>query len=424
MVKIMIRKNTLKKWAVFFILLFFSLPLIAQEETGSITGVITDIEVIGLKRTKPHIAYFSLEKFLGQEGESLDISEVFAAVKDTGILEMVSAELIETEKGLLLRVTVEEKWAFFPLPMFFAGSGGMAFGLFLIDANAFGQRDQFALGSIYSSGLSGILMYNHTPNRRGLPGWNTFISYGLYENEDLDRDEKVHRRYSTDRISISLGINYNFIEYFSGSVSVSFTNISLVENDEPLNSPEDGAMVLALSPGLSLRSSSWDGFLLSNRSLSFRYGYNHALQGSSFHQVELRGVFEQSLIPGFRANFSTGAVWRSFGDTSTNILFEYTPQSVQIDILPRGFSARHFAGVSVGLEKHLIQFRYGSLSALGSWQCVFSHGPISGDQFDHGPSGGVRFILTRLALPAMGLNLAYNMNSGLFQVVFNIGMEL
>jgi hypothetical protein len=309
--------------------------------------------------------------------------------------------------------------------MIAASSGNTVFGLFLMDVNAFGQRDQMSVGAIYgSSGFSGLAMYNHTPNRAGLPGWNAAVSYGHRESEDLDRYETVHRRYSTNQFRLSLGINYPFNNLFSGSTSLSFTNISLAENENPLNPPEKGAMLLGFSPSLSLRRSSWDGFLLSQQSLSLRYGYNYALLGSSFHQVDIRGVFEQSFIPGFRAGLRAGLVWRSHGDTSTNTLFEYSPQSVNINILPQGFSARNYASLSAGLEKHLIQFRWGSLSALGSWQSVFSYGSISGEQFDHGPSGGLRLYLSRVALPAMSLNFAYNMNSGLYQAGFNLGMEL
>jgi hypothetical protein len=420
-----LKEKHLRKCIAFLMTLFFSLPLAAQEETGFDAAVIASIEIIGLKRTKYHIANSYLEKFLGQQGDSFDQSEVFSILRNTGILELHSAELIEIEEGLLLRVTVEEKWSFLPLPMFFAGSGDYSFGLFLINANAFGQLDQIALGAMYGTeGFSGMAMYNHTPNRRGLPSWNTFVSYGRQKNEDLCKDEFIHRRYTTDQFRTSVGLNYNFFDIFTGSTSASFAKISVVENENSINPPENGVMLLTLSPGLSIRKNSWDGFLQSQQNFSLRYGYNFALQGASFHQIETRSIFEQSLIPGFHIFLKTGAVWRSYGDASTNILFEYKPQSVQIDILPQRFSARYYAGASAGLEKHLVQLRWGTLSLLGSWQCVFSHGDISADQFDHGPSGGIRFYLSRIALPAIGLNMAYNMNSGLYQIAFNIGMEL
>jgi hypothetical protein len=116
----------------------------------------------------------------------------------------------------------------------------------------------------------------------------------------------------------------------------------------------------------------------------------------------------------------SGAVWKS----STDPLYEGGPSSAQVDILPGDFAARNYAGLSAGLEKYIVSFRWGTLSVLGSWQLVFSQGLISGDEFDHGPSAGIRLYLSRIAIPAVGFGAAYNMNSGLFQLTFSIGMSM
>ena len=398
---------------VFFLILGI-LPLYPQE------GTIFSIEVIGIKRTKPHIARYPLEKFIGREANSLDINEVKAAVKDTGILEPVNVELIETEEGSILRVTVDEKWSIFPLPLAIAGSGGSSVGLFLLDSNAFGLRDQVALGGMYgSSGWMAMAMYNHTPNRKGQPGWNSAFMYSRQEREDQDREEKIHRLYTADQLRFSFGIFYPFTSFVTASAAVSFSNASLLKNKILFNPPENGAMILGFTPGFSLHRSDWDGYLLSQQNLSLSYHYNFAISGSSYQQADFRAILEKSLIPGFRLNVRSGAVWKS----SSNPLFEEGPNKAQVEILPRKFSARHYAGLSAGLEKHLFTTRMGALSVLGSWQCVYSWGPVLGGEFDNGPSGGIRFYLSRLALPAMGFNAAYNINSGLIQFSFNLGME-
>ena len=403
---------------VFVVFFAFCAPALRSQE-------ITSIEVTGLKRTKPHIARYPLEKFLGREASTLDLNEVQAAVINTSILEPLSVELVESGDGMVLSVSVHEKWSLFPAPLVLAGSGEANFGLFLLDSNAFGLLDMAVLGGMYGTlGLMAVVMYNHTPNRKGLPGWNSFFMYGRQNVTDTDRDENVYRRYSTDQFRFSFGMNFPFAEYFSGSASVSFTNISLRNTDDILNPPESGAMHLGFSPGLSLRSSSWDGFLLSQRSLYLGYSYNLGLAGSSsWHQTEFRGVLEQPIVPGFRFNLRSAGVWKSDMDDGTAPLFEDGPGSAQVDILPRKFSARHYAGFSAGLEKYLLKINWGTLSALFSWQGVFSNGPISGFEFDHGPSGGIRFYLSRLALPALGTGIAYNMSSKRFQFAFYIGME-
>jgi len=405
---------TVSSFAVFLVLCVF--PLHAQER------VISSVEVIGLKRTKPHIARYPLEKFIGREAGSLDFNEVQAAVKDTGILEPLYIEFVDTEEGCTLRVTVDEKWSLIPFPLVISGSGGTSFGLFLLDTNAFGLRDQAALGGMYgSSGWMAMAMYNHTPNRKGQLGWIGSFMYSRREQENQDRDEKTYRLYSADMFRSSFGVYYPFTDHVTASAAASFSGISLLKNNDDLNPPEKGAALLGLNPGLSLRYSEWDGYLLSQQSISLSYHYNFAIYGSSYQKVELKTVFEKPLIPGFRFNFRSGAVWNSSVDPK----FEEGPnRTAQVDILPKNFSGRHYAGFSAGLEKHLFKTKMGALSVLGSWQCVFSHGPISGTEFDHGPSGGVRFYLSRLALPAMGFNVAYNMNSRLTQFSFTVGMEL
>ncbi|MCL1813295.1 MAG: hypothetical protein FWG29_07220 [Treponema sp.] len=398
-------------------LVFCIYPLYSQDENDP-SGYISSIDIIGLRRTKNHVAHYPLEKYIGREASSLDLNEVYATVKDTGILELVSAELIETEEGIVLRLIVKEKWALFPVPLVLAGSGGSNFGFFLVDRNAFGLMDQAVIGGMYGTGgITAVAMYNHAPNQKGQPGWNSLFMYGRREREDQDKDEKTQRLYTTDQLRFSFGLYYPFTGHFTGSAALSFSHISLQKKD--INPPPDGAMLLGFTPGVSLRSSDWDGYLLSQQSLSLTYHYNFAIQGTSYHQMELRAVYEKSIIPGFRLAVKGGAVWTPGSDP----LNEGGPQRAQVDILPRNFSARHYAGFSAGLEKHLVKFQMGALSVLGLWQCVYSDGPISGNEFDYGPSGGLRFYLSQLALPAMGANVAYNLNSGLYQFSFYLGMD-
>jgi hypothetical protein len=419
---------------VFLVLCVFRLPAqerIEQETLpsgmlfGTPLGVITSIEITGLKRTKPHIARYPLEQFLGRDAETLDLNDVFAAVKDTGILEPVTIELVEAEGGLTLWVAVEEKWSFFPIPLAMIGSGGTNFGLFLADTNAFGLQDQATVGGMYgSSGFLVTLLYNHTPDRKRVPGWTTIFMYNRHEKEDTDRNEMIHRRYTADELYLSFQINYPFTTHITGFAGFSFTDIFLKENENAFNQPEKGVILLGFSPGFSLRYNSWDGYLFSQRSLSMEYSYNLALSGSTFHRGEFRVIYEQSVVPGFQINLRSGGVWKSAVSGNLGPLYEEGPQKTQVGILPRNLSALHYAGISAGVEKYLAKIKWGTLSVLGSWECVFSQGPTSENktEFSHGPSGGIRFYLSRLAIPALGTNLAYNVSTGIFQFSFSIGV--
>ncbi|MDR2072185.1 MAG: hypothetical protein LBP60_01955 [Spirochaetaceae bacterium] len=400
------------------LLLFLCIPAaFSQEPPFPGEGLISSIEIRGLTKTKPHVARYPFEKFIGLKAETLDLNEVEAAVRDTGILEPVAVELAaDGNGGLILQITVREKWSLIPFPLVYLDSGARNFGLFLVDTNAFGLRDQAVVGGAYGSGgWTAMALYNYTPDRAGGLGWNAGFAYSRQERKDTDRDQQVYRRYTADTLQVFPALHYSFKDHFFGKMGISFTGITLQKASS--KAPGD-AMILGFSPGLSVRYSHWDGYLLSEQTASLEYTFNLNLRGSSFHTAEFQGIYEKSLSPGFRLNLRTAMVWTSSSDP----LFESNPKKSQVDVLPRTFSARQYWGFSGGFEKYLVKFRFGTVSALGTWQVVYSQGPISDGEFDHGPAGGVRFYLSRLALPAIGAGIAYNMSSGIFQFTFSLGM--
>jgi len=419
----------MRKSSVFIILLLFVFTAAIHSQEDSTTQdtaetdiretseTITSIEIIGLKRTKPHIVNYSMEKYLGVKRSDFDENDVFLTIKNLSVLEPVSAELIENPQGLILRITVEEKWSIFPFPLVLATSDETMFGLFLYDANAFGVRDTAVVGGAYSSsGWTAIAMYMFTPDRQGIPGWQGVFMYNNQERKNVDRDDIKYRLYSVDRFYFSLGVNYTFAEIFTCSFSAGYTDITLKENINDFNPPPKGASLVAFSPRISFNKSSWDGFFVSQRGLTLGYSYNLVISGESFHEVEYRLTFEQPLVPGFRLNIRSRGIWKS----TSSALFEEDPQPVHI--LPKNYSALNYSGLQIGLEKHIYRNRFGILSIQGSWQGVFTYNDAIGVSFDHGPSGGMVFYLSRVALPAIGLNYAYNMVSGLYQFSFTIGM--
>jgi len=131
-------------------LLFFFVisvaPLFSQDSNS-----ITAISISGLKRTKEVVLDRPLKKYLGRNAEDVSIVEVEGIVVDTGILEPVAVRIEDApgETGKILVVEVREKWAIFPVPVFFIDSGGgKSLGLFFMDSNAFGLNDLFVIGGM------------------------------------------------------------------------------------------------------------------------------------------------------------------------------------------------------------------------------------------------------------------------------------
>ncbi|MDR1986200.1 MAG: hypothetical protein LBP88_04410 [Treponema sp.] len=386
-------------------------------------GVITGLEISGLKRTKPQVAERPLKQFIGQDADRLDRDAVHAALMDTGILEPLKVEIQDAQdgNGKILMVEVREKWSIFPLPVIFVGSGSTRFGGFFIDTNAFGLSDNFFIGGMYGSDswMTG-LGYSHTPVPEGFPGWRLFAMFAQAELHHTDQRNQDLRRFNLDNLSTSAGLTYPFTDHLKGSLGISYEQRMLRETGNPLAAPESGERVIGISAEVSLRKSRWDGFLLSEESLYGGYTFKAGLEGPSFQVLHFQGIYKKSLVPGFRVNLHTGALY----EPGVTLLSESSPAAVQVAILPSSFSARHYGGASLGLEKYLVKISAGVLSGVVSYQAVYSQGSILGDQFDHGIAGALSFYLSKLAIPALEIGIAYNVPADYLQGSFSLGMSL
>jgi hypothetical protein len=272
---------------------------------------------------------------------------------------------------MILVVVVREKWTFFPVPIFMVNSGSIMGGGALMEANAFGINDKFFVVGFYSSdGWMGGGSYTHSAVRGTSPGISGFGMFSHTDTRDTDQNDNDLRRYTRDSILASLDLAYPFTDLFSASFGVSFSNRIIKESDDAFNVPETGAMGLGLRPELSIRANTWDGFLPISRGASLSYSYMLGVgppedRSPNVQQLNAQGDFEKSLIPGFKLSTRAAAVY-SF---ETTPLYEVSPSSIA-GILPSSFSTSHFAGAAAGLEKYLYKWRFGTLSALASYQVV------------------------------------------------------
>ena len=406
---------------MFFVLIYLGATSIitAQIEENDGADRIASISISGLKRTKLSTAERPLRRFIGRETDGLEADEVRAAVLDTGVLEPVSIEI----NGQTLSVTVREKWAIFPVPVFMISSGGILAGLAFYDANAFGLADNFFLAGLYQTGgWSAAAGYIHNSQGGRLPGWNGMATYTREERHDSNQNNADLRRFNQDSISVNTGINIPLIkdtDLLSASALASYGGRFLRKSGKTLNAPEGDLMLFGAGTELGARRSSWDGFLLSEESASVRYFYRISPDGFSYHSVRFRGVWEKSLVPGFRVNIKTGALF----EPEVPVLFESSPSVSQVAILPGDFSAMNYAGISAGLEKYIYKFRAGTISLQAAYQLVYSSGSILGDSVDHGILGLLVFYLNRIAIPALGLGIAYNVRGNYLQGSFALGMQ-
>jgi hypothetical protein len=407
-----------------FFLLLANAAFSAFSQSG---GVITSVRVTGLSRTNPDAAEEPLRRFIGQEAASIDADEVKAAVIDQGILEPLSVTVEDTvsagteNRGKTLVVEVKEKWSFFVGPFFYTGSGGTSAGLFVYDANAFGVNHKMIAGGMYeNAGWRALAIYIIPPGGAGRFGWFANASFSEGEQRNGGADDKTLRRFNTRSIAAVLSPQYQISGALSITLNAAYTDTTILNSQNPVNAPDSGARFVHLGPEISVRKTGWDGYLLSEESASAGYRFVQDLSSPVWHFLSFKGVYEKSLVPGFRLNVRGGGL---FGPDAPPLL-ENGPGDAGVAIFPGSFSARHYAGLSMGFEKYLYRFSFGTVSLFGAWQMAYSGGPILGNRFDYGAAGSLRFYLSRLAVPAMGAGVTYNIPAGYFQFSFSIGMTI
>jgi hypothetical protein len=369
-----------------------------------------------------------LQKFIGRDAGTLDQNEVYAVVEGTGILETKSVEILDNHdgSGKTLAVTVKEKWSILPIPFGSINASGWSVGGIVMDTNAFGVKDTMMVMGLFGSGdITASLMYLHSPAGPGEFGWNAMGFFSLKENELTDQrdglgtDGQILRRYNSMSIRPSAGVSYQLTELVTAGLGLTYQNILLRDTENPLNAPEKGIQGISFSQNISIRHNAWDGFFLNEKSASLKYTSTIVIDDADVHSVSVNADFKHSFIPGFRIIAKSGAV---FSTPSGSPFFESPPMSGAVNILPTSYSAASIAGISLGLEKSLLKFKFGVISFSAAYQAVYSHSDFLPHQFDHGPVAMLQMYFSRVAMPGVGLGASYNVSKNVWQYAFNAGM--
>ena len=386
-------------------------------------GQITGVYVSGLRRTQPRVIETPLQRFIGLEADDIDINEVHAIVGDLGVLEPLAIEILYDYygHGKILAVTVRERWSILGMPFFTVSSRGWLVGGGVADTNAFGLRNMMILAGAYGSNeWFAMAMFIATPNAPGDFGLMLAAPFGSATTEHTEQTGKdVLRRFDTIRISPAIGLSYSLTEWLTPGIRFSYNYIAMRDSDNAIDAPLRGVQSFAVSPNVEIRQSLWDGYLRSENFVALEYYYGIVFGGDNVQRLSLRTAFNQTIVPGFRATARGGFV---FSTRSATPFFESGPV-FGINILSANYSARNYAGLSLGLERYLFRFSHGTVSVAAAYQGVFSRGPLlPGNQFDHGPAATLQLYFNRLAVPGIGLGGAYNVGRNSFQFAFNIGM--
>lgn len=415
----------MKRFVIFFLTVFFSFSIFAQDLT------ITKINFDGLKKTRDSYIQSKVSKFIGLPLTDENMHDLETAVQLEGLFDdiHISTEQIG-DTDAEINISVKEKITFIPLPFAMASSSGYMAGAVVMDTNAFGRKDNFMIGGFFSnSSMTGMASFSKPAKPNGVPGFSVFVSGGKSHPELVDIEEETILKYKSLGFSASISIFEKLGENFTISNGYSYRYLSTESVEEYPSFPEEKLHIGSVSLGLGYSRSDWNGVFMSTNSasISAEVGltnseddeYRHPL-GASFAIGEQHPVF----TPRLRIYQKISGYYGK-----KNHISAYMSQSAaSVNILPGSFVTERIIGGNAGLEIAVAKFSWAMLSIYGDYQLVYTkkNTLLEDDdeyEFMHGPNGGVRFYLSKIAFPALSMGLAYNVTKNYWQFAAAMGMS-
>ena len=384
------------------LLLFLAFPAMGEP--------ITDIQIQGLRRTKPEVLLEKLEKFKGMDASTFDKKKLEAELEKTQLFSLADA----TVSGSTLHITVDEKFSLLPIPFAYLSSDSWGGGLVVLDNNAFGIMDQAAAGGfISSSGWRVLAGYSHIQKEHAPFGWSISANGGKSRTRVREDDGDLLLTYDSRVFGASAGINKRLAPWLKASVS-SGVNLCDVEDSRPASE-----LVIPLTVSLTASTASWDGTFLNTIYLTTSATYNYSQWHNNYCTLAAKAGWEQHLVQRLRLIAQAGL----YHSPDVPVVFAPNQSAVQVCILNNACRASTMAGAGAGFEWGIVQTRLGVPSLYAQYQVIWADTLLSDEAWGHGPLAGFKFYLKKIAFPAVDIFASYNVKTGLFRTSAGAGFS-
>ncbi len=390
---------------------------------AALPPAISEIRIDGLKKTRESYLQTILKKYRAIPADALDLHEVETALQAEGIFETATAEvLIEATadsapdssprqaaaKTAVLHITVQEKISFIPLPFAASSNGSALGGLFILDTNAFGVKDMYMIGGVFSAtSLVAMTNFSKPSLSRTRPGFSVGGSVSKNNAEFTDMEEDDLLSYDAVGFNVHAAVSDRLSEHSQLSLGVSYSQSDLhnVESHNGYSIEADSYKAVAATASWGMATQDWNGWFMSGKSLSLSGNVRFYTDGTVSPSAAARLVLEQSVLsPRLRlVSQVNGACW--YNDHFSQL---GSGSSVGVAILPDDFRSAKLAGGTAGFEYAFAKARWALFSVYANYQAVYNEDSDETMRFTHGASGGLRMYLTKIAFPALAFGLAYN----------------
>jgi hypothetical protein len=363
-----------------------------------------------------------------RKGEIVDRSDIAAAegrLRDTGLYSAIAIRSEEEPGGRAVIVTLTEKLTFIPIPVASFSSGSSMFGLFAIASDFLGSGATLITGGIWATGgpQANLGFFDRRLGTSEL-GLNAFFSAGFaqktpsYENGMSYFD--YGQRYATAVFSINAFPRSELQPLFLGEIQWAIPNTA--------ETAAQGlpAELFALGPGLGLsfeRLSDHNWFKSGVMARASSTLGLSLIGDSPFWQTDLRASASAAVFQRDKVSLGGKATYGTSPSLAKPLLM-----GAGYRTLPFGdsYSSKALASF-IQYEFPFAQPRWAVFTLCAFYEAGFYEvGPDTSSHFQgfSGPGLGFRLYLSRVAIPAIGIDYAFNLQAGTFVLSIVAGMPL
>lgn len=373
---------------------------------------IASIRIEGLRRTRQGVVEQWIECAVGKPLSSCDLPRIRERLYRLAIFSAIDIALNDQPEGVDVVFRLEEKWTLYPVPMFWYSPGTVLAGVVIVEANLLGYNKGLAIGGVYSNrGWYSLVGYND-PNiayTNLFGSLHAFLGSGLVEDDAPDGS--TEQSFDLTRFDFEYALGWTLWDRVSptwnGGLRVARVGAIHVPGSEPATDANVAVQAFQLiysdrryrdfyDEGLRLSAEVQHAFPLDRASPA----YNDAIFDAKWARpAPLAGFLDA------RAHAFVGAMPIAFEERLGGLDGSRTVPGSGLT------AADRYASVALAYQVPLLTLTPGTATGqvfgeVGRYARNAEPAVTYG-----GPGVGFRFYLKRVAIPAVGLDLGYEVAS-------------
>lgn len=384
---------------------------------------IVAISIEGLQRTRERTVLDIIPVALGDRVRDDSIERIRNELIDSGIFaeaEVRVDPIPGTPADGELVIVLDEKWTLVPVPFFATNGETSTGGLILIEGNLFGRNKQLiSAGTLGTDGFSGFVAFVDPSVRGSRWSLSTSTSTGRDDTEALLSDGTVVRRYEFDQTSAGLGVGYRIHPDLNLRTRLGLTSFRLIDYEAGLDGLEPGDTIY-LEPGIQIEYDRTVPLDVLRRGFAADAAYRYVTEENGW-EFRARATYNFGIAGYQRLRLLTSggigampAIAES--DISSSDGYRTVPyQATRADSWGSG---------AIAYDLPVLRGGWGALVLSHYWEAGTWDADSHDAQFFYGPGAAFRVYIRQVAIPALGIDFAYNLESSDYVFSFTVGARM